>query len=167
MAFTWGPFLEIFSDVHHLNTFENFTSEITATFTSELTHYGLMTPYGDMDLCQHWFRQWLVAWLHQAITWPNVDLSSVRSSDIHQSAISQETPQPLIIKVKLKINHLKSHSNLPGANELMLPGSHYRTTLLMPCPILKSLQLIWRSSTHRYNLQALKLQMSWGDLTWR
>ena len=28
------------------------------------------------------------AWRHQAITWTNVDLSSVRSSENHQGAIS-------------------------------------------------------------------------------
>ena len=35
--------------------------------------------YGGTDLCQHWFRQWLVAWQHQAITWTNIDLSSMSS----------------------------------------------------------------------------------------
>ena len=38
-----------------------------------------MTPYGDRKLGQHWIRLWFVAWRHQAITWTNVDLSSVRS----------------------------------------------------------------------------------------
>ena len=33
-----------------------------------VTHHGLLTPYGDMDLRQYWFRLWLVAWRHQAIT---------------------------------------------------------------------------------------------------
>ena len=32
-----------------------------------------MTPYSNRDLGQHWPRQWLVAWRHQAITWTNVD----------------------------------------------------------------------------------------------
>ena len=32
--------------------------------------------------CQHWLRQWLDAWRHQAITWTNVNVSSVRSSGI-------------------------------------------------------------------------------------
>ena len=40
-----------------------------------LTHWGLVTPYGDRDLGQHWVRQWLVAWWHQAVTRTNVDLS--------------------------------------------------------------------------------------------
>ena len=34
---------------------------------------------------------------HQAITWTNVDWSSVKSSDIHVRAISQQMPQPSII----------------------------------------------------------------------
>ena len=53
-----------------------------------LTHWGLVTPFGDIDPGQHWLRQWLVALQHQAITWANVDLSSVRSSGIHLRAIS-------------------------------------------------------------------------------
>ena len=37
-----------------------------------------MTTYGIGDPGQHWFRQWLIAWWHQAIAWTNVDLSSAR-----------------------------------------------------------------------------------------
>ena len=58
-----------------------------------LTHCGPVTPQGIMDLGQHW---------HQAITWTNVDLSSVWSIDIHMRAISQEIPQPLVTKSSLK-----------------------------------------------------------------
>ena len=57
--------------------------------------------------------------LAQVITWTNVDSSSVRSSDIHLRAFSQELPQPSITEDCLKINYLKIHSNLRGANELM------------------------------------------------
>ena len=77
-----------------------------------------MMPYGDTDLGQHWLRQWLVAWRNRAITWTNVDWSSVKSRDSHIKAISQEMPQPSITKIILKIVSLKSYSNLPGANEL-------------------------------------------------
>ena len=77
-----------------------------------------MTPYGHVDLGQHWFRYWLVAWRHQAITWTNVDLSSVRSCGIHVRTISQEIPQPSITKISLKITSLEFISNLLGANEL-------------------------------------------------
>ena len=31
----------------------------------KLTHCGLGTPYGNIDLSKHWFRQWLVAWWHR------------------------------------------------------------------------------------------------------
>ena len=53
-----------------------------------------------------------------AFTWTNVDWSSVKSSDIHIRAISQEMPQPPITKIGLKITHLKFHSYFPGVNEL-------------------------------------------------
>ena len=56
------------------------------------THWGLLMPYGDWDLGQHWLRWWLVAWRHQVITWTNDDLSSVSSSDIDLWAISQTIP---------------------------------------------------------------------------
>ena len=41
-------------------------------------------------------------------------------------AISQEMPQPLIIKIYLKITRLKFHSYFPGANELMLTKTNTR-----------------------------------------
>ena len=56
----------------------------------------------------------LPEWRHLAITWTSVDLSSVKSSDIHW----REIAQPLITKIILKINNLKFHSNLPEDNEL-------------------------------------------------
>ena len=46
-----------------------------------LINWGLVTPFGDIDLGQHRL------WRHQAITWTNVDLSSVRSSCINRRAI--------------------------------------------------------------------------------
>ena len=58
----------------------------------------------------------------KAITWTNVDWSSVKSSDIHIRAISQEMPQPSITKIYLKITCLKFHSKFPGANELTFYG---------------------------------------------
>ena len=83
-----------------------------------LTHSDLVTPYGNGGLGQHWFRQWLVAWRHQAIAWTNVVWSLVKSRDIHIREISQEMPQPSITKIRLKITYLKFHSNFPGSNEL-------------------------------------------------
>ena len=40
-----------------------------------LTYYGLVMPYGDRDLCQHWARLCFFAWRHQAITRTNDYLS--------------------------------------------------------------------------------------------
>ena len=83
-------------------------------------HWGLMMPYGDRDLGQHWLRQWLVAWRHQAITWTNVDLSSVRFSySNHQRVIPQGKTWSSITEISLKISNLNFDSNFPGANELM------------------------------------------------
>ena len=85
-----------------------------------LTHCGLVMPYGCRDLGQHWFRKWLVAWWHQAITWTNVDMSSLRSSDVHLRAISFEISEPSVTKISLKIIFLRFYWNLPGANELIV-----------------------------------------------
>ena len=84
-----------------------------------LTHCGLVTPYGDIDLRQHWFRQWLVAWRHQAITWTNVDLSSFKAFGIHRRALSWEDLKIPSSKTRIKIPFLESHSDRPGVNELM------------------------------------------------
>ena len=62
-----------------------------------LTHSGLVTPYGDRDL----------ALRHQAITWTNVDWSSMKSSVINIREISQEMPQPSITAIHLKITYFK------------------------------------------------------------
>ena len=50
---------------------------------NESTHCSLVEPYGNKDMDQHWVNLWLVAWWLQAITWTNVDLSSVWSQGIH------------------------------------------------------------------------------------
>ena len=94
-----------------------------------LTHWGLVTPFGDRDLGQNWLSLWLLAWWHQTITWTNVDWSSLKSSDIHIRAISQEMPEPSITKISLKIIYLKFYSNLPGANELKTTKSVERGML--------------------------------------
>ena len=109
----------------------------------ELTHCGLVTPYGGRDLGQHWLRQWLVAWRHQANTWTNVDWSSVKSSDIHIRAISQAMPQPSITKICLKITYSKFHLNFPGANKLNLCLIHVLHTVSQ----LVSCHLSWSAES--------------------
>ena len=78
----------------------------TSDLMTIIRHRGLVTPHGVMDRGQHWLRKWLAAWRHQAFTWTNFDLSSVRSFDIHMRAISLEIPQPSISKIRLKINYI-------------------------------------------------------------
>ena len=75
-----------------------------------LTQCSLMTSHCDKDSGWHWHRYWLVAWWHKAITWTNVNLSSVRSSDVHVRIL-----QPSITKISLKNTYLIFQSNLPGA----------------------------------------------------
>ena len=82
-----------------------------------LSHCGILTPYGDINLGQYWLRYWLVAWRHQAITWINVDLPYIRSAVIHLMAISQIW-QPSITKIRLKMAYLKCLFNLPEVNDL-------------------------------------------------
>ena len=48
-----------------------------------------------------------LAWRHQAIIWNSVDLSSVRSSDIHLREFSKEKHQPSITKFLLAWKLLK------------------------------------------------------------
>ena len=49
----------------------------------------------------HWpqMARWLIAWRHQAITFTNVDLSSMESCGIHPTPISQEVFNISILKI--------------------------------------------------------------------
>ena len=60
--------------------------------------------YGDQEIHQHWFRLWLAAWRHQAITRTNDDLSSIKTCDIHMRAISQEMLEIALIKIYCKLH---------------------------------------------------------------
>ena len=85
-----------------------------------LTHWGLVTPYCDRDLTQHWLRQWLVAWRHQAITWTNVDLSPVEFCAIHLTTILLVSLMVSIHGINSKIIFFKLQPHLPGANEVRM-----------------------------------------------
>ena len=63
--------------------------------TPILTYCVLVAPYGDRDQGQHLLMQWLVAWRHQAITWTNVDLSTIRTRDIHLKVINVSYKSPM------------------------------------------------------------------------
>ena len=58
------------------------------------------------------------AWRHQAITWTNVDLSSVRSCGICLLLILQEMLKISIPGMSLKLTNSRLQSHLPGANKL-------------------------------------------------
>ena len=80
---------------------------------------------GDIDMGQHWFRWWLGAIRHQAITWTNVDFPLVRFHGIHLRALSNFTasgwvPMLLFCIMILKIVHLRLLTHRPGASELIL-----------------------------------------------
>ena len=47
-------------------------------------------PYDGIDMNQHWALAWVIAWQHQAITWNNVDISSVGSCAIYQKTVALE-----------------------------------------------------------------------------
>ena len=66
-----------------------------------------MMPYGDIDLSQYWLLQWLIAWWHQAITWTNGDISSVRYFGIHLRAISRWVGKVQFCKLTLDIIFFK------------------------------------------------------------
>ena len=52
------------------------------------THCGIVKPYGNVDLGQHWLRYFFLL-RHQTITWTNIDSSSGLCG-MHLRAISQE-----------------------------------------------------------------------------
>ena len=65
-----------------------FSSTFLDIAADNIPKTSLVTPYGDMDVGQHWLRLWLVAYRHQAITETIVDnhgiLHRCGSKDNHQ-----------------------------------------------------------------------------------
>ena len=89
------------------------------------------------------------SWQHETITWTNVDLSLVRSIDIHLRVISQEIPQPLITKICLKTSS-KFNSILPGVND----STH--CLFIIPYGIIEQ---CWVSSSPKISQTVWKLQV--------
>ena len=97
---------------------------------------------GHMELGQHWLRWWLVAWRYQAITWANVDLSSVRSLGIHLRSLSLDRCEEPINKTRLKIALLKSRS--PRAQWVNICCQYGRPGVMFPLRICQvSLKTKW------------------------
>ena len=84
-----------------------------------LTLRGTVTSYGDIDLCQQWIRQWLVAWWFQSITRTSGDLSSVGFFGAHLRPISQEVIKISILKRGVwKNTPVKLLQDSPVASEI-------------------------------------------------
>ena len=100
-------------------------------------------------------------WQHQAMTWTNVDLSSVMSSEIHLQTISQEIPQSSIITISLNITYIIFHCNFPVANEL---NTQYCSTFcshtLKGMYLVKSMPV--EGSTHYISLHYSDVIMTAG-----
>ena len=90
-----------------------------------------MTPYGNIDWSQHWLKLWLFAWQYQAITWPNVDLSTLLFCGIHLRVIPQEERMTVIYNMSSGITLLKLLTHLHGVNELII-GTVYNWVTMAP-----------------------------------
>ena len=95
-----------------------------------------------MPLLTHWswvmhINSLYVAWWHQAITWTNVYLSSLRSSDFHLRAILLEISQPSVTKISMKMFFLRFCWNPPGANEV-----NQNTTVCRQCCLQNGAHLV-------------------------
>ena len=128
-----------------------------------LRSFGLVTPYGNTDLGQHWLRQWLIAWQHLAITWTNVDLSSVEFSGIHVTTILLVALKVSIHEMSWKIISLKSQPHLPGANELgkmslKLSSAGYQISLKRDPR--------WNISNHNTNLVIIHVTIKCPLIVW-
>ena len=113
----WGEFTSEFpaqmaSNAKKISIWWRHHAEAKAcnSLSTGLTHYGLVKPYGDIYLGQYWFREWLVVWWHQAITWAIDDWLSMRSSGFHKREISQEMLKIFTLDMNLKITNLKDYS---------------------------------------------------------
>ena len=82
-----------------------------------LTHYDLVTPYGDIDLGQHCLRWWLVFWWHQAITWTKCWFI-ISGFLLHLKPISREMLKIWIREMCLKNTHVNLLPRLSGVNLL-------------------------------------------------
>ena len=88
---------------------------------NELTHCGWSCHSATLNwVNMGWGKACCLTAPSYYITWTNVDLSSVRSVDIHLRAILQERTQPSITKISLQITSLKLQSNLQSTNESLI-----------------------------------------------
>ena len=101
------------------------------------------------DLGQHWLRRWLVTWKHEATTWTNFHLSSIRSHDINLRVLSCDDLKNPTSKKRMKNEIVKLHLHLPGANNLAYSSTSkwFDTKLAQIIVLLKYMQFLLLIST--------------------
>ena len=87
---------------------------------------------------------WPTQWRHQAITWNNVDVSSIAFSDIHLRAFSQYASQSTITKIRLQNAYNISFKSAGGQ---LVKQFHEIRRVIKSCPVSGVLShliaLIW------------------------
>ena len=109
-----------------------------------LTHCGLVTPYGDIDLDQHWLTA-PSHYLNQC--WVIISAVQWYSS----GAISQEITQLSITEMYLKITYLKFRSKLPGPNVLTYCGLLIPATAVNMVNVGTQRLIAWTIPSHLLN----------------
>ena len=105
------------------------------------------------------------AWGQQAITWTNVDLSSVKSWGIHLRDILRETLKVSILDVSLKITNLRRQTHLPedmlhtGTMEFdLLTERHLRYFLeYYMKTVQNNITSLYKNSTEPYDPDSFKI----------
>ena len=111
----------------------------------QLTHCSLSAQYGEIYLCQHCLRYWLVAWQHQAITWTNEDSSFMKFCALHLS--SQQVPRLKFYIMTLKMTATSSWGHwvdyfVTGINPIIKVLSSHMLT----CSVTGGQSVILKSS---------------------
>ena len=95
------------------------------------------------------FWQCLNARRHPDIIWTDVDLSSVRSSDVHLGQFDTKAPQPLITKACLIITYSRLHIKSPRRRYVihMYCAWSYPIPNGAACKIDKHFRFLWFATT--------------------
>ena len=107
-----------FAPVYRILAYWIMLSVLNTTLNKDYSILFYILFYGNTDLGQHWLRLGLVAWWHQAITWTNIHLTSVRSFGIQLRAILQEMLKMYIL------NHVNTYLNINSRLQLHFPGDN-------------------------------------------
>ena len=127
-----------------------------------------MKPYDDTDRRHHRLRQRLVAWRHQAINWPIVDLSSKVYSAINLRVISQGVLKNLTSYFCSEIIGFRWVPHLPVAIGLIrqkifhqkyLPINYTHPSISFYQPIHTKVTLFCVKKKHKRNLISYHLNL--------